>query len=196
MLHKGLLVVLWFPLTLTLLLLNLTLLTRSVQAQNTKISARAMGEQVTLASAGTPQVLSAQVIAGDARTLLLTEFMQSNHSPMTPYAQLMVDEADKNGFDFRLVPAIAMCESNLGKRMPKKDEYNFAGIAVYTGQNQGKAFDSWEHSITWISHYIKTKYYDKGITNLKEIGVIWAPPSAHTDFSWTTCVQGYIESIY
>ena len=37
------------------------------------------------------------------------------------------------GFDFRLLPAIAMCESNLGKRVPLKAGFNPFGIAVYTG---------------------------------------------------------------
>ena len=114
---------------------------------------------------------------------------------MAPFSGLIVREADAKGIDFRLVVAIAMCESNLGKKMPKKDEFNAWGIAVYTGQNQGKAFDSWPHAISWVSQYIKTKYYDRGITDLKSIGAIWAPPSVENGDSWSSCVDTFQTSI-
>ena len=114
---------------------------------------------------------------------------------MTPYANLIVSEADRLGLDFRLIPAIAMCESGAGRRMPKKNEYNFAGVAVYTGQNQGKAFDSWEHAITWVTQYVKERYYDRGITQLQDIGVIWAPPSAANGGSWANCVESFQNDI-
>lgn len=114
---------------------------------------------------------------------------------MAPYANLIVQEADKNEIDFRLVPAIAMCESNLGKYMPKKNEYNFAGIAVYTGQIEGKAFDSWEHAIEWVSSYIKTRYHDRGLVTLQDMGAVWAPPSVANGHSWATCVGEFKSSI-
>ena len=196
MARKILLTILWFPLTFVLLLVNLTLLKSlyieqsRVQAADTNVSTK----HIT-ASAGTAQILGASVIAGDARSILLASFLKQHASPMAPYAELIVREADTNGLDFRMVVAIAMCESNLGKRMPKKDEFNAWGIAVYTGQNQGKAFDSWPHAISWVSNYIKTKYYDRGISNLKEIGAIWAPPSVEKDYSWTNCVQNFQQSI-
>ena len=114
---------------------------------------------------------------------------------MTPYAGHIVREADRLGIDFRLVVAIAMCESNLGKKMPKLDEFNAWGIAVYTGKNQGKAFQSWDHAISWVSSYIKTKYYDRGITDLVAIGAIWAPPSVANGNSWSNCVELYQNSI-
>ena len=114
---------------------------------------------------------------------------------MAPYADTIIAEADRFGIDFRLVPAIAMCESNAGKHMPKKDEYNAFGIAVYTGQLQGKAFDSWPHSIAWVSQYIKVHYYDRGFKDLYDIGAIWAPPSVEKGYSWTNCVESFQNSI-
>jgi len=197
MARKILLTILWFPLTFVLLLVNLALLQSlyveqsRVQAADTKTTAT----KYITAAAGTAQILGASVIAGDARSLLLASFLEQHASPMAPYSELIVREADTNGLDFRMVVAIAMCESNLGKKMPKKDEFNAWGIAVYTGQNQGKVFDSWPHAISWVSNYIKTKYYDRGITNLKDIGAIWAPPSVEKGYSWTNCVQNFQQSI-
>ena len=191
MARKILLTILWFPLTFVLLLVNLALL-KSLYVEQSQAQT---AESSPVVAAGTAQILGASVIAGDARSILLASFLEQHASPMAPYAELIVREADTNGLDFRMVVAIAMCESNLGKRMPKKDEFNAWGIAVYTGQNQGKAFDSWPHAISWVSKYIKTKYYDRGITDLKEIGAIWAPPSVEKDYSWTTCVQNFQRSI-
>ncbi len=193
MVRKILLTILWFPLTFVLLLVNLALL-RSLYVEQSQAQAADSSPVVSkyiTAAAGTAQILGDSVIAGDARALLLASFLEQHGSPMAPFAELLVKEADTNGLDFRMVVAIAMCESNLGKRMPKKDEFNAWGIAVYTGQNQGKAFDSWPHAITWVSQYIKTKYYDRGITDLKKIGAIWAPPSVEAGYSWTNCVENF-----
>lgn len=196
MIGKSLLVLLWFPLTLSLLVLNLTLLSYSSRVTQEQLSALPPNEmQAQFASAGTSQILGATITAGDARTLLLSSFLEKNKSPMAPYANLIVSEADKNDIDFRLVPAIAMCESNLGKHMPKKNEYNFAGIAVYTGQIEGKAFDSWEHAIEWVSSYIKSRYYDRGLVTLQDIGAVWAPPSVAKGHSWANCVGEFQSSI-
>lgn len=196
MIRKLLLTVLWFPLTFILLLVNLGLL-RSLYLEQSPVqtSDSSLPSKNLTAAAGTAQILGASVIAGDARALLLQSFLERHGSPMAPYADLLVKEADINGLDFRLVVAIAMCESNLGKRMPKKDEFNAWGIAVYTGANNGKAFDSWPHAIAWVSQYLKSKYYDRGITDLKAIGAIWAPPSVENGYSWTNCVQNFQQSI-
>lgn len=196
MVGKILLSILWFPLTFVLLLVNLALL-RSLYAEQSPVQAADTNTPVKhiTASAGTSQILGATVIAGDAREMLLEAFLRQHNSPMAPYSSLIVREADAKGIDFRLVVAIAMCESNLGKKMPKKDEYNAWGIAVYTGKNQGKAFDSWEHAIVWVSSYIKSKYYDRGIINLQAIGAIWAPPSVQNGNSWSNCVDQFQESI-
>jgi hypothetical protein len=194
---KFVLLAAWFPLTLILLIVNFSLL-RAISSQGsegmTAEGQELVPKQIT-AAAGTAQILGASVIAGDARELLISQFLKGHLSPMTPYAGHIVREADRLGIDFRLVVAIAMCESNLGKKMPKLDEFNAWGIAVYTGKNQGKAFQSWDHAISWVSSYIKTKYYDRGITDLVAIGAIWAPPSVANGNSWSNCVELYQNSI-
>ncbi len=193
-----LLIVLWFPLTVALLIVNLTLLSSMAKAQKEAQAAKARYAYATnniLAQAGTSQVLGTSIEAGDARALLLSSFLKRHDSPMAPYAELLVHEAEANGLDYRLVVAIAMCESNLGKHMPSSDSFNPFGIAVYTGQTSGKKFTSWEHAITWVSQYIKEQFYDKGITDLRDIGAIWAPPSVNTGYSWTHCVESFKDSI-
>ena len=188
----------WFPLTFILLIVNLTLLASSTNWTHPPVplSNAAPNENSVTAASGTSEVLSANVIAGDARTLLLELFLRENNSPMTPYANLIVQQADTYGFDFRLVPAIAMCESNLGKRVPLKSGFNPFGIAVYTGSQSGKNFDSWQDAIEWVSQYIHDRYYAQGITTLEEIGAIWAPPSVNNGGSWANCVEYFENSIF
>lgn len=195
MVRKLLVTLLWFPLTLALLLVNLALLRSLYQTGRAPVQTTHSDQRRLTAAAGTAQILGATVVAGDARVLLLQSFLEQHGSPMAAYADLIVREADANELDFRLIVAIAMCESNVGKRMPKKDEYNAWGIAVYTGAQNGKAFDSWPHAIAWVSQYIKNKYYSKGITDLRDIGAIWAPPSVENGYSWTTCVESFQQSI-
>ncbi|MCX6793651.1 MAG: hypothetical protein NTY06_00940 [Candidatus Gottesmanbacteria bacterium] len=198
MLRKILLALLWFPLTFILLIINLTLLASSTNWSHPPLplSTIAPNENSVAAAGGTSAVLSANVIAGDARTFLLESFFKKNNSPMTPYTNLIVEQADKYGFDFRLVPAIAMCESNLGKHVPLKAGFNPFGIAVFTGTQSGKSFDSWQHAIEWVSVYIHDRYYAKGITTLHDIGEIWAPPSATNGGSWANCVEFFENSIF
>ena len=196
--RKLLLVAAWFPLTFVLLLINLSLLVRYAVAAPAGDKLSAVAPQDTafqLAAPGTSQVLSASIVAADARVYLVETFLTDHNSPMAPYANLIVSEADRFGLDFTLVPAIAMCESNAGKRMPLKKEYNFAGIAVYTGRNQGKAFDSWEHAIRWVNQYIFDRYYAKGITELIEIEKKWAPPAVESGHSWSNCVESFQNDI-
>lgn len=197
MVRKMLLVFLWFPSVFVLLLINLSFLAAMSRWEkpNLPLSAVAPSESSYTATSGTPAVLSASVIAGDARTLLLETFLRTNDSPMTPYANLIVTEADTYGFDFRLLPAIAMCESNLGKRVPLKAGFNPFGIAVYTGTLSGKSFDSWEHAIAWVSEYLNERFYSQGITSLLDIEKTWAPPAVDNGNSWSNCVQFFMDRI-
>ncbi len=197
MLRKMLVLFLWFPITLLLLLVNLSLLATMSRWEKPQLPLSAVppNENSLTASSGSPAVLSASVIAGDARSLLLESFLKNNSSPMTPYANLIVQEADTYNFDFRLLPAIAMCESNLGKRVPLKAGFNPFGIAVYTGTLKGKDFSGWQEAITWVSKYVNDTYYSQGITKLTDIEKQWAPPSVENGHSWSNCVQYFEDSI-
>ncbi len=197
--RKLVLLAVWFPLTLVVLIFNLTLLSLTQYSRTIDAPLSAVpledGSYKIAAAAGTGKVLGASVIGADARSLLLESFLRQHDSPMTQYADLIVQKSDDKGIDFRLVVAISMCESNAGKRMPKRDSYNAWGIAVYTGQITGADFRDWPHAIDWVTTYIKEKYYDQGLIDLKDIGAKWAPPSVNTGYSWTKCVEEFQGSI-
>ncbi len=186
---------------LALITINMTLLHRTVVASDDQQSSQdvvlvAPVEPIPVAvdRDGTSEILGIDVVAEDARPILLKQFLEKHDSPMAPHADFLVSEADRFGIDFRLVVAIAMCESNLGKKMPA-GSYNAWGIAVYTGQNSGATFAGWPEAITWVSQYMKEHYYDRGLVDLKDIGAIYAPPSVETEYSWTRCVETFQNSI-
>jgi hypothetical protein len=113
---------------------------------------------------------------------------------MEPFAQTIVAASDAHGVDFRLITAIGMCESNLGKHMPS-GSYNAWGYAIYTGQDSGAEFRNWEHGIKVMAEYLATKYYSKGLTTPEQIGPIYAPPSVNTENSWAKCVRNYMDEL-
>jgi len=201
MIRKMAFLAIWFQVTLIVLLFNLSFLSAYTQGKITSIPYPTqlypdLEFQKTLPSSS-GKVLGSSIIADDARTLIIERFIRRFHanSPFLIHAQKIVDEADRNKIDFRLVPAIAMCESNLGSRLPSSDSYNAWGIAVYTNTLKGKHFEGWPEAITWVTKFIREKFYDRGITDLMDIGAIWAPPSVNNNYSWTRCVQGFMNKM-
>lgn len=96
----------------------------------------------------------------------------------------MVTAADKYDLDYRLLPAIAMKESGLGKVIPK-NSYNAWGWAIFTGKNSGAAFSGWEEAVDTVARGIKKNYVDKGLTSPEAIMAKYTPSS---DGSWAADV--------
>lgn len=196
MMRKVLMIGVWFPLTAFLLVLDLSILfSITHKAAANKPVSYVPPMPIAASSLGTGQVLGASVHAGDARALLLQKFLKAHDSPLADYADYILDRADYYNIDFRLISAIAMCESNVGKHMPTKASHNAWGISVETGQITGANFANWLTAIDWVSRYMKEKYFARGITDLIDIGAIYAPPSVETGNSWANCVQHFMDQI-
>ena len=121
-----------------------------------------------------PEILgafSSVVYAADARPELIRRYLQKYKSPLLPYAENIVSASDKYGLDFRLIVAIAQCESNVCKVIPK-GSYNCWGF-----ENGATKFNSWEHAIERVAKTLKENYYDYGLTTPEEIMPKYAPPS-------------------
>ena len=201
MFRKGLMVFAWFPLTGLLLINSLRLLSQNnlsshgIDASEYSIRTSPLSDAGDAKPnfTGTGQVLAADIVAGDGRSELLKKFMSG--SPMEPFADEIVKEADKYNMDYRLIPSIAMCESNLGVHMPSHDSYNAWGIAVYTGQQQGAKFANWTMAIQWVTKFFAEKFIQKNIVDIKDIGAVWAPPSVEKQHSWANCVEKFMRVI-
>jgi hypothetical protein len=201
MVRKLTFILIWFQVTAIVLLFNLSFL--SAYKSGSTLSIPYPSELYPdlefqmAAPSSSGKVLGSTITADDARTLIVERFIKRFRpdSPFLSHADTIVEEADRYQIDFRLIPAIAMCESNLGFRLPSSDSFNAWGIAVYTNSMKGKHFDGWKAAISWVTKFIREKFYDKGITDLQEIGAIWAPPSVDNNYSWTRCVQGFMDKM-
>jgi len=129
---------------------------------------------------------------GDARPVIVRDFLRLYHSPLEPYANFIVEVSDKYGFDFRLLPAIAMAESGAGKEIPD-DSYNAWGYGVYGDQVLG--FTSWEEGIERVAKSLKEDYISYGLKTPEEMMPKYAPPSLDKGGPWAKAVQYFIDQM-
>ncbi len=138
---------------------------------------------------GTVQGVSTQFRTGDARPMIVAAFLERYDAPLQPYdeyGQLFVDIADKEGIDFRLLPAIAMQESNLCKRIPP-GSYNCLGFGVHSQGTLG--FESYEANFERAARELKQNYINQGLTTPSEIMTKYTPGS---NGSWANSVNQWM----
>lgn len=133
---------------------------------------------------------SVAVESNDARALALEEIFEHYNSPLKGQGQHIVDEADKNKIDYRLLPAIAMQESTLCKRIIK-DSHNCWGWGIYG--KKVMRFESFEKAISTISQRLSVKYVQKGYTTPEEIVQKYTPTD---DGKWSGTVSMMMDKIH
>jgi hypothetical protein len=109
---------------------------------------------------------SVTIQSSDARIASLNSFFAKYESPLQGHADTIVAAADKNNIDYRLLPAIAMQESTLCKKVIK-DSFNCWGFGIY-GKKVTK-FTSYDEAINVISATLAKKYVQKGFVEPDEI---------------------------
>lgn len=125
----------------------------------------------------------------DIRVANLKYFFRKYDSVLYDQADYIVKMADQYKLDYRLIPAIAMQESNLCKFIPE-NSHNCWGWGIYGGKVT--RFDSYEEAIETISRGIKKNYIDKGLTTAESIMRKYTPPS---DGSWAFGVNTFLKMI-
>lgn len=133
--------------------------------------------------------ISTEIIELDGRTEKIRQFMEKYNSPLEPYAQDFIEAADKYGLDYRLLPAIAMQESNLCRVIPINSN-NCWGFGIYGGKVT--RFDDYKEAIYTISKTLATKYADKGLITPEQIMTIWTPSS---NGSWAYSVNHFMDKL-
>lgn len=108
----------------------------------------------------------------DGRIQALDEFFSDYDSPLYGYAQLIVEEADAHNIDYRLIPAIAMQESTLCRKVIS-DSHNCWGYGIYGGKV--RKFASYEEGIKTVTESLARKYVKKGYDNPHEIVTKYTP---------------------
>ncbi len=125
----------------------------------------------------------------DIRVANLKYFFRKYNSVLYDEAEFIVKMADQYKLDYRLIPAIAMQESNLCAHI-YEGSYNCWGWGIYG--NKVTRFSSYDEAIETISRGIKKNYIDKGLTTPEEIMRKYTPPS---DGSWSYGVNFFLKII-
>jgi hypothetical protein len=182
--RKVFLVSTFFVLTPMALVLTLSLLSASFQRnisinqQNPKIAYAALP-----VASGT---LKSEIVSEDARVNIVRTFFQKYNSVLLPYAEDVILAADEYGLDYRLIPAIAMQESNLCKKAPK-DSYNCWGFGIY-GKKVTR-FDNYKEAIDTVTKTLAQQYKANGLETVEEIMSKYTPSS---NGSWANSVNHFM----
>lgn len=149
-------------------------------------------QQAYAAVLGAYSEQDAGVQAGDARPILLSNFLKKYKSPLTPYdywGNYLTQLADLYGMDYRLLPSIAMQESNLCKVIPE-DSYNCLGLGVHSKGTW--EFKNFEENFDAAARVLKKEYLDKGYVTPEEIQKKYTPSS---NGSWQFAINHFMEKI-
>lgn len=125
----------------------------------------------------------------DARVALIKNYLTRYKSPLAAHAQKLVDEADKNHLDFRLLTAIARQESNMCRYSPE-GTYNCWGWGIHKRGTLG--FQSFDEAIEVVSLGLAREYINKGLKTPEEIMTKYTPSS---NGSWAFGVSSFMEEI-
>lgn len=172
-----------------------TLYTSHKFTARTQVGARVASAQTstqTSSFAALPDagsMISDEVVPADARFEMVRQFLAKYHSPLLPYAQNIIDAADKYKLDFRLIPAIAMQESGLCKKIPE-NSFNCWGFGIY-GKTVTR-FEDYPHGIDIVTKALATRYRQKGLETPKEIMSMYTPSS---NGSWAHGVNYFMEEL-
>ncbi len=133
-----------------------------------------------------------EIKKNDGRAKVVADFFKIHRSPLADFASDFIDSADKYNLDFRLLPAIAMQESNGGKVLPK-NSFNPFGYGIYGGKVL--RFESFLEAIDKVGGGLKNDYIDKGFKTPEEIMAKYTPPSLQKGGAWAMGVSAFMEAL-
>jgi hypothetical protein len=148
----------------------------------TQTFARAKNNQLILGEAVGPNYQ-------DSRQESLEKFFAEHNSDLYPYAGKIVEVSDKYGFHYGLLPAIAMVESNLCKKIPE-NSFNCWGWGIY-GKKVTR-FVSYDEAIDTVARGIKRDYIDNGFVTVEQIMTKYNPTNHN---NWLGGVNFFLNTL-
>lgn len=142
-----------------------------------------------------PQNVTTQsddISSKDARSKIVENFFRKYASPLSNQSEAFVSVADKYKIDYRFLPAIAMQESNGGKKIIKNSNNPF-GYGIYG--NLVVKFSSWEEAIERVGRALREEYFNQGLTTPQKIMTKYTPPSAKKDGLWAKAVSSFMDQL-
>ena len=134
-------------------------------------------------------VLGDSIISKDARIEMIRQFFAKYKSPLEPFATNIVEQADKYSLDFRLLPSIAMQESNLCKKVIT-DSYNCWGFGIY-GKKVTR-FESYPEAIETVTKTLANNYVAGGLNTPEEIMKKYTPSN---NGDWADSVNYFMSQL-
>jgi hypothetical protein len=135
---------------------------------------------------------SSDVQTADARPIIIAEFLEKNSSPLKPYnywGQFLTNLADKYRIDYRLLPSIAMQESNLCKKIPD-NTFNCLGLGIHARGTWG--FPSFEANFDKAAEILRKNYINEGLLTPDQIQNKYTPSS---NGSWEFAVNQFMDKL-
>ncbi|MBI4036106.1 glucosaminidase domain-containing protein [Candidatus Daviesbacteria bacterium] len=132
------------------------------------------------------------IVAADGRAKIVENFFVSYQAPLAEHSQTFIEVADKYQLDWRLLPSIAMQESNGGKKIIE-ESYNPFGYGIY-GKLVTK-FDSWDMAIERVGRALREDYLNQGLKNPTQIMAKYTPPSLEKGGAWAKGVLTFMKEL-
>jgi ABC-type multidrug transport system fused ATPase/permease subunit len=128
----------------------------------------------------------------DPRVLAMQKFLVDYHSPMYPYAEVFVDEAEETGLDWRLVASISGVESAFGNLIPFRSNNAWGWRGGPNGEYSN--FTSWKEGISTVTQRLATGY---GTTLTPfQIEPTYCPPcGANPAHAWANGVTKFMQEL-
>ncbi len=98
----------------------------------------------------------------------------------------------KYGLDYKLLPSVAMQESNGGKKVIA-DSFNPFGYGIWG--KQVKKFSSYEEAIERVGRGLREDYLDQGLDTPEKIMPKYTPPSVAKGGPWAKGVSSFMEEL-
>lgn len=150
------------------------------------ISAPRYGSRVYAAIPDPIGKVAGAATAQDARVEIIRQYLEKYNSPLEPFANQIVQAADENQLDFRLLTAIAQQESNLCKKIPESS-FNCWGWGIHAKGTL--RFSNYTEAINTVSKGLRENYIGKGYQTPEEIMKKYTPSSPGT---WAAGVTQFL----
>jgi hypothetical protein len=148
----------------------------------------------TIAFAALPtsdNLFEEEITAKDGRVEAVRAYLTRYNSPLEPHADFIVKEADTYGIDYRLVPAIAMKESSLCKKIIVSNaENNCWGFGIHGTRRV--SFDDYNEGITTVTKWL-AEHKENGLVTPQQIMQRYNPTSPNG--SWAIEVAYFMSAI-
>lgn len=183
------LMILWFPVSLLLILTSLFTLS-SLKKQTVAVSVLPHVYAQDLTTVSTPSPTPEITPPKDIRYDALNKFFAGTDSPLKSYVNELISAADRYNLDYALLPAIAMQESGGCKNIPK-NSFNCWGFGIYGSKVLN--FSNYSEAISQVAKTISSAYIKNGRTNPTLLEDLWTPTSRG---QWSYAVNYFMTKIH